>query len=51
MKGNAVLSKDELASATREDMMHLFQVFVGGLMGDFAQYLQQKKDTNHDEEK
>ncbi|GCE24212.1 hypothetical protein KDK_80120 [Dictyobacter kobayashii] len=33
VQGNAVLSKDELAEATHEDLMRFFQVFVGGLIG------------------
>jgi hypothetical protein len=44
--GAVNLDQDELAQTSHDDLMLSFQIFVSGLLGDYAQYLQQKDGTD-----
>jgi DNA-binding transcriptional ArsR family regulator len=47
VEGSTVLNVDDLAQTAPDELMRYFQIFVGNLLGDYARYLQDKKDTDY----
>ncbi|OGX68183.1 MAG: transcriptional regulator [Paenibacillus sp. RIFOXYA1_FULL_44_5] len=43
LEGQANLTSDDLAHASRDDHMRFFMTFIASLLDDFARYLQQEK--------
>ncbi|GCE31546.1 transcriptional regulator [Dictyobacter alpinus] len=49
VEGSSVLGTEDLSQMTADELMHMFQLFVSVLIGDYAQYLQQKKDRDYND--